>query len=477
MNEEKTILLLEDETSVRTVLFRKLSKKGYRVVTSSLISEARSFILGSLKIDLAIIDLKLPDGEGLNLLPEIQKTNPHAETIVLTGYGTIELAVSASKQGAFQFVTKPFDLSSFLNLVDRALNHSSLLAENKTLKSHLKIAETEKDFIGKSQEITQIVKLAKRVADTDTTVLINGESGTGKELIARMVHQNSSRSKGPFVAVNCGALSEELLESELFGHKKGSFTGAIDDRKGRFCLANNGTLFLDEVGDMSPKLQIRVLRTIQEKTYEAVGGNEQISTNARIIAATHKNLEKLVKNGSFREDLFYRLHVIPINIPSLRERKTDIPLLVHHYVNKYNKEKNRNIEGVTKEAFESLMAYHWPGNIRELENLFERLSIVKSSGLIDVNDLPRQFYKNTEVNRQSESIDFPESGIDFNSVVGDFEDKLILKALELTGWNKNQAAHLLRLNRTTLVEKIKKKGLVQPESDSSSEHNNYSLDL
>jgi len=465
MSEKKTVLLVEDETSVRNVLFRKLTQKGYQVVTSSLVSEARSFILSSMKIDLAIVDLKLPDGDGISLLPEIKDSNPSAETIILTGYGTIELAVSASKQGAFQFVTKPFDLSSFMSLVDRALNHSSLLAENKTLKNHLKVQESDRDLVGKSQEISRMVKLAKRVADSDSTVLINGESGTGKELIARMIHKNSSRSSGPFISVNCGALSEDLLESELFGHKKGSFTGAIDDRKGRFCLANNGTLFLDEVGDMSPRLQVKVLRAIQERSYEPVGGHESVSTNTRIVAATHKNLEKLVRSGSFREDLYYRLNVIPLQIPSLRERKTDIPLLVHHFVKKFNKEKNRKIEGVTKEAFDYLLAYSWPGNVRELENLFERLAIVKSSGLIEVDDLPRNFHSNgIESSNVGPSYDVPNTGIDFNIVVAEFEDRLILKALEMTSWNKNRAAHLLGLNRTTLVEKIKKKGLQKPES-------------
>ena len=476
MNEKKTILLVEDETSVRNILFRKLTQKGYQVVSSSLISEARSFILSSLKIDLAIIDLKLPDGDGIALLPEIKKFNPQAETIILTGHGTIELAVSASKQGAFQFVTKPFNLSSFMSLVDRALNHSELVAENKTLKNHLKVQGSNCNLIGKSQEISHVVKLAKRVADSDSTVLISGESGTGKELIARMIHKGSSIASGPFIAVNCGALSEDLLESELFGHKKGSFTGAIDNRKGRFCLANNGTLFLDEVGDMSPKLQVKVLRALQEKSYEPVGGHKTIATNARIIVATHKNLEKLVKSGVFREDLYYRLNVIPLQIPPLRERKTDIPLLVHHFVKKFNKEKNRKIEGVTKEAFDCLMAYSWPGNIRELENLFERLAIVKTNGHIRIEDLPRSFYsQSSKTNSANPSYDVPPTGIDFNTVVGEFEDRLILKALEMTAWNKNKAAHLLGLNRTTLVEKIKKKGLQKPKD--FKKNSDFQLDL
>lgn len=469
MKEKKHILLVEDESSVRSVLFRKLSAQGYHVVTSSFFQEAKSFILSSLKIDLAIVDLKLPDGNGLDLMPLIQKQNPNVEIIVLTGFGTIELAVNASKQGAFQFVTKPFELNPFLNLVDRALTHKSLIAENKALKSHLKVSGSEPSIVGKSLELTNVIKLAKRVSDSDSTVLIFGESGTGKELVAKMVHQNSARSAGPFVAVNCGALSEDLLESELFGHKKGSFTGAIDDRKGRFCLAKNGTLFLDEVGDMSPRLQVKLLRVLQEKTYEPIGGQTSVTTNARILAATHKNLEKMVKNGEFREDLYYRLNVIPLSMPALRERKSDIPVLVHHFINKFNSEKRRTIEGVSKEAFECLLTHNWPGNIRELENLIERMTIIKSTGIIDVNDLPKQYLKNKPLD-QSRIINFPEGGVDFNSMVNEFENQIILQALNRTGWNKNQAALLLRLNRTTLIEKIKKKGLTKPKEEDINLH-------
>jgi len=463
MKEKKTILLVEDESSVRSVLFRKLSHRGYHVITSTLLGEAKSFVLSSLKIDLAIIDLKLPDGNGMDLMPLIQKTNPDAETIILTGYGTIELAVSASKQGVFQFVTKPFELTPFLKLVDRALFHKALVAENKALKSHLKVDKKEQNIIGKSTELQNTISLAKRIADSDTTVLISGESGTGKELIAKMIHKNSPRSGGPYIAVNCGALSEDLLESELFGHAKGSFTGAVDDRKGRFCLAKGGTLFLDEVGDMSPRLQVKLLRALQEKNYEPVGSQITIESDVRILAATHKNLEKMVRSGDFREDLYYRLNVIPLNMPALRERKSDIALLVHHFVSKFNSEKNRHIEGVNRDAFDCLMSHNWPGNIRELENLIERLTIIKSKGVIGVEDLPKQYSKNKAVDAKTIAINFPEGGVDFNSMVDDFENQIILQALAKTGWNKNQAALLLRLNRTTLIEKIKKKGLTKPE--------------
>ncbi len=469
MKNKKHVLLVEDESSIRSVLFRKLTVKGYHVVTSDLFEEAKSFILSSLQIDLAIIDLKLPDGNGLDLMSLIQSSNPQAEIIILTSFGTIELAVNASKKGAFHFITKPFELNPFLNLVDRALTHKALIAENKILKSHLKVNNKQPPIIGKSLEITSLIKLAKRVSDSDSTVLITGESGTGKELIARMIHENSLRVSGSFVAVNCGALSESLLESELFGHKKGSFTGAVDDRKGRFCIAENGTLFLDEVGDMSPRLQVKLLRVLQEKIYEPVGGEEHISTNARILAATHENLEKLVHSGEFREDLYYRLNVIPLTMPALRERKSDIPLLVDYFINKYNVEKKRNIKGISKDAFTYLMTHNWPGNIRELENLIERMTIIKSVGTIEVKDIPKQYLKNKHIN-QSKTIYFPEGGVDFNSMINEFENQIIIQALERTSWNKNQAALLLRLNRTTLLEKIKKKGLTKPKKDDTNLH-------
>lgn len=466
MKIRKTILIVEDEAAIRSTLFRKLSKMGFHVVTSSSYREAESFLLGSLKIDLAIFDINLPDGQGIDLMPLVKESNPSAEVIILTGFGTIELAVTASKRGAFQFVTKPFELDYLMGIIDRALNHKNLLAENKTLRSHLKTTESEKRIIGKSQELTNLIHLAKRVADSDSTVLITGESGTGKELVARMVHEHSPRSKGPFVAVNCGALSEDLLESELFGHKKGSFTGAIDDRKGRFCLAKNGSLFLDEVGDMSPRLQVKLLRAIQERKYEPLGSHESISTNARILAATHKNLEKMVKLGQFREDLYYRLNVIPLSMPALRERKSDIPSLVNYFIEKFNLEKKRSISGISKIALECLMGHHWPGNIRELENLIERVTIIKSSGLIDVSDLPRNYSKIASTQVSDKDFSFPEGGVDFNNLVDEFENRIILEALKRTGWNKNQAAILLKLNRTTLLEKIKKKGLQKPEATS-----------
>ncbi|MEZ4873853.1 MAG: sigma-54 dependent transcriptional regulator [Bdellovibrionales bacterium] len=302
------------------------------------------------------------------------------------------------------------------------------------------------------------------MADSDSTILITGESGTGKELIAKAIHYNSSRSNGPFVPINCGAIPSELLESELFGHIKGAFTGAISNRIGRFEMADGGTLFLDEIGDMSPTLQVKLLRVLQEREFEPVGSTKTLKANVRVIAATNANLEKSVEEGQFREDLYYRLNVIPLQIPALRERRADIPLLFHYFMDNHNKKRERSIQGVTNEALEALYNYNWPGNIRELENLVERVAILKGEGMIDLLDLPQKYRGSSPaVATDPKDLEIPENGMDFNGAIENYENALILKALEKTGWNRNQAAILLRLNRTTLVEKIKKKGLRPPE--------------
>ena len=294
---------------------------------------------------------------------------------------------------------------------------------------------------------------------------MRGECGTGKELVAKALHQLSPRSQGPFIAINCGAIPSELLESELFGHVKGSFTGAISNRIGRFELADEGTLFLDEIGDLEPNLQVKILRALQERVFEPVGGTKSVQVNVRVIAATNLDLDKAVKDGRFREDLYYRLNVIPIHLPALRERKSDIPLLLNHFMNQFNKNKTRILNGFTAEALNCLTHYAWPGNIRELENLIERLSILKGQGTVEINDLPPKYKSNVASYTESGIVEIPDAGLDFNSAVDQFENALIMKALEKTGWNKNQAAILLRLNRTTLVEKMKKKGLRSGDSD------------
>ncbi len=460
--QERKLLIVDDDSQLRTALFRLLSRKNYNVVTAQSKAEALSFTQAQQNFDLALVDLQLPDGNGLELLNAIKITNPKCQFIVLTGFATIETAIEATKMGAFHFLTKPFEVEELIGLVDKAFDHQRLEEENKNLKNQLKQKYKFDNIIGSSEPIMSVLEMIEKVSTSDSTVLVKGESGTGKELVARALHYNSNRASKRLIPVNCGAIPAELLESELFGHVKGAFTGAVANRIGRFELAHEGTIFLDEIGEMSPTLQVKLLRVLQEKQFEPVGSTKTLEVDARIIAATNIDLEKAVEEGRFREDLFYRLNVIPIQIPALRERNSDIPLLFHHFIQIFNSTKNKNIQGVSPEAMDILTHYPWPGNVRELENLVERISILKGSGIIQPYDLPEK-YLSKRVLTLMPSADMADSGVDFNSAVDAFENSLILKALEKTNWNRNQAANLLKLNRTTLVEKIKKKGLAPNE--------------
>lgn len=459
------VLIVDDESSLRTALFRILDRKGLSVITASRIEEAKTLCQGDQALDLALVDLNLPDGDGIDLMGFLKNVHPQCQVIILTGHGTIESAIRATQQGAFHFVTKPFNMEELVSLIDKALDHKKLQQENIQLRSELHKKYHFEQIIGKSESIMNVLSMVERVSECESTVLVTGESGTGKELIARAIHYNSNRADQAFVAINCGAIPAELLESELFGHVKGAFTGAIANRIGRFEMADTGTIFLDEIGDLEPSLQVKLLRVLQQKSFEPVGGTKSIHVNVRVIAATNKNLEDLVSKGQFREDLFYRLNVIPIVVPALRERKTDIPLLLGHFMDIFNKNKTRKLTGFSSDALDCLSHYPWPGNIRELENLVERLTILKGQGQIEVADLPTKYRTTPIASVDPIQFDIPDEGMDFNSTVDQFENNLILRALEKTGWNRNQAAHLLRLNRTTLVEKIKKKGL-KPANES-----------
>lgn len=482
--------VVDDESTIRTSLFRILEKQGFQVVTASSKKEAEGILSTANSenpFDLALIDLRLPDGDGLELMTRVHQQLPHCEVIILTGHGSIEVAVKATQLGAFHFVTKPFNLEELVSLVDRAMSHKALQIENQQLRSALTKKYRFENIIGASPEIRSVLEMIERVSDSESTVLISGESGTGKELVAKAIHYNSDRSNKPFVPVNCGAIPNELLESELFGHVKGAFTGAISNRPGRFELARGGTLFLDEIGELPLNLQVKLLRVLQERRFEPVGSTKTIEADVRVIAATNVDLAKAVQKGLFREDLYYRLNVIPIRLPSLKERRADIPVLLQHFLqvsNDRNAERvtagraPRRLEGFTPEAKEVLAKNNWPGNIRELENLVERLAVLKGDGWIDVNDLPEGYRpigsaisnqdlsgSHVQLAGDGLSLNALESnlnGFDFNTAVDAYENSLILQALEKTGWNRNQAAALLKLNRTTLVEKIKKKGLRPP---------------
>lgn len=464
------IMIVDDDTSLRTALFRALDRKGFQVITSSSMKEAIQLGQTERPADMVLVDLRLPDGDGIDLMTELKRINPQTQFIVLTGFGTIESAIRATKSGADHFITKPFELDEVLNLIDRTLSHKKLEQENQHLRAALHRKYRFDNIIGQSDSILKVLEMIERVSTSDSTVLITGESGTGKELVAKAIHYNSNRASKPFVPINCGAIPGELMESELFGHVKGAFTGAVANRIGRFEMADSGTMFFDEIGDMSPHLQVKMLRVLQERRFEPVGSTKTFTSDVRVIAATNVNLENAVRDGNFREDLFYRLNVIPIHIPALRERRSDIPLLFHYFMDLFNQERTTKLTGVTPDAMAILSQYAWPGNIRELENLVERLAILKGGGLIDVADLPEK-YRAVQPGAGAtfadpNEFDLPTDGLDFNTAVDNYENALIMKALEKTGWNRNQAALLLKLNRTTLVEKIKKKGLRQgPEMD------------
>jgi len=396
-------------------------------------------------------------------LKYIREHSPDTLCIILTGYGTVKSAVEAIKMGAFDYLTKPVKMDEILVTFQRAFEYRDLKRENLHLRSQLKKKYRFENIIGDSEEMQKVFEVIEKVADTDSTVLILGESGTGKELVAQAIHYRSYRREKPFVPVNCAAIPGELLESELFGHEKGAFTNAIRMRIGRFELANGGTVFLDEIGDMNPLLQSKLLRVLQERQFERVGGTKTIKTDIRIVAATHQNLKAMVQQRKFREDLYYRLNVIPMGIPPLRERKTDIPLLAHYFLDQFNRRKKKKVRGIREDAMARLMQYEWPGNVRELENTIERVIILLDGDLVTPADLPDKFHEIPRV-ETAQTADIPESGISLDDAVNEFERNLILQALIKTGWVKNKAAQLLNLNRTTLIEKIKRQNLQPPTS-------------
>jgi len=456
------ILLIDDSPDILTHLSEYLKNEGYEVESSTDGEKAISMIERKC-YDIIFTDLMMPNIDGMEVLKYVTQHSRDSICMILTGYGTIKNAVEAVKLGAFDYLTKPVKMDEILITLKRALEFRDLKRENQNLKNQLKKKYKFENIIGDSEKMHQIFETIEKVADTDSTILILGESGTGKELIAKAIHYNSYRREGPFIPVNCAAIPSELLESELFGHEKGAFTNAIRTRIGRFELANGGTVFLDEIGDMSPNLQSKLLRVLQERQFERIGGVKTVKIDIRIIAATHQDLKVAVEQGRFRQDLYYRLNVIPIRVPPLRERKSDIPLLVHHFLNHFNRSKKRKIQGIHNEALNRLMEYHWPGNVRELENIIERIVILTNNDSITVQDLPEKI-QSLSLDEQTPLFEIPEEGISLDNALNEFEKRLILQALNKTGWIKNKAAQLLNLNRTTLIEKIKRQNLQRPSS-------------
>jgi DNA-binding NtrC family response regulator len=452
--------VIDDEELYRRALERILSRVGHRVSCARDASEAMAIATGE-ALDLVLCDVRMPGISGLELIRQLRDLQPELPCIVITGYGSAEQSVEALRAGAFWYLEKPFDQKSLdvvRRLVEQAIEHGRLKTENRLLQRQLRQRYRFESIVGTSASLRQALDVVERVADSDSTVLITGESGTGKELFARAIHYNRPRADQMLVTVNCGAIPEELLESELFGHVRGAFTNAVSHREGRFALAHGGTIFLDEIGDMSPNLQVKLLRVLQERTFEPVGSSKTMSVDVRVIAATNQDLKDAIRGKRFREDLYYRLNVIPIEVPPLRERSEDVLLLIEHFLAGINLEKGKKVEGFTAAALDAMRAHDWPGNVRELQNLIERLVVLREHGIIEAGDLPDDV-RESSAPVHSSAPRVPATGLPFNDVVDRFETDLILQALEQTSWNKNQAARLLGLHRTTLLEKIKKKGL------------------
>ncbi len=450
------ILLAEDDSLTRDNLAEFLSENGCNITAVADGREAME-AFSSDKYDIVITDLKMPHADGMEVLTFVKDSNPDAIVVIMTGYATVKSAVDAMRAGAFDYITKPLKEDLVKLTIQRAVSFAQLQEENIALKDHLKEKYDFGKMVGYSARMKKVFETIEKVASTDSTVIVYGESGTGKELVAKAIHFNSDRKAQPLVTVNCGAIPEDLLESELFGHEKGAFTGAIRNRIGRFELAQGGTIFLDEIGDMSPSLQVKVLRVIQERQFERIGGMKTLDADVRIIAATNKDLEKAVAENQFREDLYYRINVIPITLPPLRVRKEDLPVLIGDFLTMFNKQKRRNVQGLTSDAMACMLNYSWPGNVRELQNIMEMLVVIKGEGYIEIEDLPEKVRSHSmKTDNSMNSIEITEEGLNLNYLLSKIERDLLKKALEKSGGIKNKAAKLLNLNRTTLVEKLKR---------------------
>jgi two-component system, NtrC family, response regulator AtoC len=462
--ERKQVLIVDDEPNLRKILSAQLSRDGYDVMTAE-DGERGLALLKEHHIDLVITDLKMPKVDGMTLLKRALEEEPDLPIVLITAHGTIDTAVEALKSGAFDFVTKPFDKDEVRQIVGKALRTRELRGADAT--SVPTGGGVRFGIIGDSQGIADLYAVLERVADTPTTVLITGESGTGKELVARALHEHSSRKDKPFIKVNCAAIPKELIESELFGYERGAFTGAVSSKPGRFELANGGTLFLDEIGEIPIEMQVKLLRALQESEFERVGGIKTIRIDVRLVAATNRDLKKLIANGTFREDLFYRLNVVPIRLPALRERTVDIPLLVEHFLVKFNERLKKRVEGVEAEAMETLVAYPWPGNIRELENVIERAVLFCDTQKLRASDLPPEIrgipamanISLSEADLQAALAG--EGGLKEHVKVAmsRLEKELVSRALQQTTGNVTHAARLLKISRKGLQLKMKELGL------------------
>ncbi len=446
MPKEISLLIVDDESSVRDSLANWFQEDGYRVSCAENAKTALQMLEEEV-FDIILTDIKMPGMDGLEMLKRIKSLKPDAIVIVMTAFATVDTAVQALKDGAFDYVTKPFDPDDLSHLIRNASLQVNLKDENMRLREQVISLENVEDIIGESEPMQELLKEVERVAQSNATVILTGESGTGKEIIARAIHANSQRRFFPLISVHCGALSESLLESELFGHEKGAFTGAVYNRKGRFEMADSGTIFLDEIATISAKMQIELLRVLETKSFMRVGGNKQITSDFRVICATNRDLKQMVDAGTFREDLYYRLNVVNIRIPALRERKSDIPLLVDHFIKKFCTAMSKNLVTIEKAALERLQEFDFPGNVRELENMIERAIVIGNGKEIKVRDLPLSKAANTST---VESLD-------------ELEKKHIHQILEKYEWNISRTARVLGIDRVTLYNKMKKYEIEKPE--------------
>jgi two-component system NtrC family response regulator len=451
--KDYSILIIDDEDAQRSILRGYLEKKGYKIFSASSGTEGIKAIQNNL-IDIVLSDFKMPDKTGLEVLEEVKKINPEISFVILTAYGTIENAVKAMRLGAFDYISKPVDLDELDLMIERIIENKNLKSEIRLLKNQLQEKFKIDSFISHSPKMEEVLSIAARAADSKATILITGESGTGKEVLAKSIHYVSPRKDKPFVAVNIPALPETLLESELFGHEKGAFTGADKAKKGRFENADGGTIFLDEIGDIPLNLQVKLLRVLQEHQIEKVGSSESIDIDVRIIAATHQNLEEKIKDGSFREDLYYRLNIVSLHIPPLRERREDIIPLIEHFVQKYSEENGKHNLSLSKEAVDLLIKYNFPGNVRELENIIERAVVLARGEVITINDLP-----NIVKGFKAEKEILTDENATLIEQVEALEKKLIYDALSKTSGNQSQAGRMLGLTERNLRYKMQKYGI------------------
>ena len=450
------ILVVDDDPSLRRVLQAQLEQEGYEVAVAASVQQTLS-VLELRPVDLVITDLKMPGISGLELLKHARSQYPQTIVIMLTAFGTVDTAVEAMKAGAYDYLTKPVHPDELSVVVRRALEHVHLVEQVRTLRISLNQKYGFENILGRSDVLLEVLDTAARAARSNSTVLIRGETGTGKELLARAIHFNSSRSNNPLVTINCGAIPKDLLESELFGHRRGAFTGAVTDKKGRIELADGGTLFLDEIAEMSPDLQVKLLRLIQGGEIEKIGSEVKTRVDVRILAASHRDLQAMIEDGTFREDLYYRLAVIPLVMPPLRERSEDIPDLVQHFFRK-SQEKNKRPELVMSPSLlPYFVQYRWPGNVREMENILERIVVLARGKDITIEDLP-QFLRQEKAGVAALEIDLPPQGISLEAI----EKELILRALHRCDWNQTRAARYLDISRKTLIYRIEKHGIQEP---------------